>query len=180
MSENSAWIPQIGSGRMNEWICSWTKTNKSISSAGRLMHELCICSLCVTSERRNSGESSVLQVGYHEPSDWTRKGCTKPDVVAGRDYAEEHLSSWHSSPRDWGKQQTAPQDCLSLAFNTVGDRFWCKARISRGDFRCQTSGGGSGCVCAKILSFWGSWKKRVLGKSTILLKESPLIKWNST
>lgn len=48
------------------------------------MHELCICSLCVTSERRNSGESSVLQVGYRETSDWTRKGCTKPDVVAGR------------------------------------------------------------------------------------------------
>ena len=35
---------------------------------------------------------------------WTGKRCANPDVIAGSHYAD-HLSCWHTSLRDWGKQQ---------------------------------------------------------------------------
>ena len=66
MSRNSASISQVGS-EGDEWICSWTKTNKFMSSAGKLTHELCTGGLCVAAELRHSGGSCIYQAGYCEP-----------------------------------------------------------------------------------------------------------------
>lgn len=98
-------IPWIGSERLNGFAAGLKQTNL-YAWFGRLLHELCIRSLCVTSEVRLNWRER--RPDTNSPENW----IWWPGVTMQKIF----LSFWHSSLRDWGLTAHKPIGWLELGF----------------------------------------------------------------